>query len=112
MAKASFNIHTTGDKDKAYRTVINVWLKASPENFDICRAIIKQNKYRQALLKDAFGGMAGCPKDLRLGLSLPHGLYYSFVGYERMHGREFMQEKDELVWFAKHFPQFVIAERI
>jgi hypothetical protein len=56
--------------------------------------------------------MAGCPKDLRLGLSLPHGLYYSFVGYERMHGREFMKEKDELVWFAKHFPQFVIAERI
>lgn len=112
MANASFNIHKTGDKEAAYRTVINVWLKSDPYNIDITKAIIKQNKYRRALLKDCYGGVGSIPQDMRLGLSLPHGLYYALQGYERMHGREFMREKSELVWFAKKFPQFVIAERI
>jgi len=112
MANATFNIHKTGDKEAAYRTVINVWLKSSPENFNLARALIKQNKRRQAQLKNPYGGTAFAPDDMRIGLSLPTSLYYTFVGYERLHGREFMKEKDELRWFAKHFPMFTICERI
>lgn len=112
MANATFNIHTTGDKEKAYRTVINVWLKSSPENVDICRQIIKQNKMRQAMLRDSYGRTEFAPDDLRIGLSLPHSLYYTFVGYERLHKREFMTTKEELRWFAKHFPQFCLIERV
>jgi hypothetical protein len=63
-------------------------------------------------MNDSYGGMKENPLDLRMGLSLPHGLYYSLLGYERLHGRNFMNTKKELIWFAKHFPQFVIAERI
>lgn len=102
----------TLDREKAYRAVINVWLKSSPENIAVTKAIIKQNKYRRASAQNTFGSMKGFEKDLRIGLSLPHGLYYSLVQYERMHDREFMQDKKDLWWFAKKFPQFTICERI
>jgi hypothetical protein len=112
MANATYHRHTTRDKETAYRTVINIWLRADKGNIDIARAIIKQNKFRQRLLNDAYGGAKENPLDMRIGLSLPHGLYYSLVGYERLHGRNFMTTKEEMVWFAKKFPQFVICERI
>lgn len=112
MAQASFNIHKTGDKEKAYRNVINVWLKSAPENVSLCTALIQQNKRRQAQLNDSYGRTKDFGDDMRIGLSLPTNLYYTLQGYERHHGREFMTTKEELRWFAKHFPQFVIAERI
>lgn len=110
--KATFETGKTQDKVSAYRQVINMWLRANKENIDTTRAIIKQNKFRKAMMKDAYGGVAENPLDMRIGLSLPHGLYYSLQGYERLHKREFMTTKDELVWFAKNFPQFVVCERI
>lgn len=100
------------DKEAAYRKVINMWLRSSPENVDTTRAIIKQNKFRKAMMKDPYGGTAENPMDMRIGLSLPHGLYYSLQGYERLHNRQFMNTKEELVWFARKFPQFVVCERI
>lgn len=112
MAQASFNIHKTGDKEAAYRTVINVWLKSAPENVGLCAALIRQNKDRQAALNDSYGRTTFAPDDMRIGLSLPTNLYYTLVGYERHHGREFLKTKEELRWFARKFPQFVIAERI
>lgn len=112
MANATFNIHKTGDKEAAYRSVINVWIKSSPENFNLVKALIKQNKRRQVMLRDAYGRTAFAGDDMRIGLSLPTNLYYTLVAYERMHGREFMKTKEELRWFARKFPQFVICERI
>ena len=110
--RATFHTGKTQDKVSAYRRVINTWLRADPENFDTTRAIIKQNKFRKQMLKNPYGGTEENPLDMRIGLSLPHGLYYSLQGYERLHGREFMNTKKELLFFAKHFPQFVVAERI
>jgi len=112
MANATFNIHTTGDREKAYRTVINVWLRSSPENFDLMRQLIKQNKRRQAQLRNSYGSTAFAPDDLRIGLSIPTNLYYTLQGYERLHGREFLTTKEELHFWFKHFPQFCIAERL
>lgn len=105
-------IVTTRDRETAYRNVINMWLKASPDNIRYCEAIIAQNRMRRALLHDDFGGMKQNPKDMALGLSLPIDLYYLLDKYEQMHGRRFMQDKKDLIWFGKHFPQFVVPKKI
>lgn len=108
----------TNNKEEAYKQVINLWLRESPENFDVCTQVVAQNKARQAELSNGYGCTKGNPKDLRIGLSLPVGLYYTLVKYERMQNEwrekkvEFMQDKDDLYWFMKHFPQFCIAERV
>lgn len=106
------------NREDAYRQVINLWLRESPENFDVCSKIVAQNKIRQSELNNSYGSAIGNPNDLRIGLSLPAGLYYTLVKYERMQNGwrdnkvEFMQDKDDLYWFMKHFPQFCVAERI
>ena len=106
------------NRKEAYDQAINLWLKESPENFDTCMKVIYQNKQRQSEMRDIHGGSRDNPKDLRIGLSLPLGLYYTLVGYERMQNEwrdkkvEFMSTKEDLVWFSKNYPQFVIVERI
>lgn len=105
-------IKTTESKERAYRDVINLWLKSDPENIRICMAVIKQNKERKANMRDVYGSSKQHPKDLRVGLSLPPGLYYTLLHFERMHNRKFMDTKEDFHWFAKHFPQFCIIERV
>lgn len=106
------NWHKTNDREEAYRAMINMWLKADPVNVIVCKAIIEQNKQRKKEAHNSFGGARYSPKDLRVGLSLPPGLYYALLKLERFHGREFMKDKKDLWWFAKKFPQFTVAERI
>ena len=102
----------TRDRETAYRAVINTWLKASPANITDMQRIIIQNKRRKAMMRDSFGSSRHHPKDLRAGLSIPHGLYYTLVNFERMHNGKFLKDKADFIWFAKKFPQFCIAERI
>lgn len=102
----------TNDREEAYRFAINTWLKASPENISVCKKVIEQNKQRRDDSANIFGASKYNPKDFRLGISLPPGLYYVLLKLERFHGREFMKDKKDLWWFAKRFPQFCICERI
>ena len=102
----------TRDRETAYRAVVNTWLKANPENTQYCGQVIQQNRERKLLNSDEFGSMNEFPDDVRIGLSIPVGLYYVLLKFERMHGREFMKDKKDLRWFAKKFPQFCIVERI
>jgi len=74
--------------------------------------VIAQNKIRRSKLNDKFGGTRNNPQDMRIGLSLPVGMYYALLHFERMHNRGFMENKNELTWFAKKFPQFVVPEKI
>lgn len=92
--------------------MINMWLKAAPENVAVCKAIIEQNKERRRVAYSEYGESKEHPKDLRLGISLPPGLYYALLKLERFHNREFLETKKDLWWFARKFPQFTIAERI
>jgi hypothetical protein len=91
-----------------------MWLKADPKNIQYCREIIAQNKKRRAMLDNEFGAMTKCPKDMRLGLSIPTDLYYLLDQYERMHGdeRKFLESNEDFTFFAKHFPQFVVPSRV
>ena len=89
-----------------------MWLRADPENVKVCYAVIEQNRVRRQELQNSSGKSKGNPKDLRLGLSLPPGLYYILKNLEKFHGREFMRDKKDLYWFARKFPQFTISERI
>jgi hypothetical protein len=102
----------TNDREEAYRTAINLWLKSNPENVAICKAVIEQNKTRRETADNIYGASKTNPKDFRMGLSLPPGLYYVLLKLERFHGREFMKDKKDLWWFAHKFPQFTICERI
>ena len=105
-------VKTRDNKEQAYRDVINWWLKSDPDNIQICRAVILQNRERKAKMRDMYGSSKDYPKDLRAGLSLPPGLYFMLLHFERMHGRKFMDTKEDFYWFAKKFPQFCIMERI
>lgn len=102
----------TNNREDAYKAVINTWLKASPDNVDYCMAVINQNKLRRASMSDCYGSSNENPDDLRIGLSLPIDLYYILNNFEKMHGQKFMDSKADLRWFAKHFKQFCIIERI
>lgn len=107
--------HKTKDREEAYRNAINLWLSSKPfpgeaSNISVCKGIIEQNKERRKNLRNVSGTMLG--EDLRLGVSLPPGLYYVLSNIERQHGREFLKDKSDLRWFARRFPQFCIYERI
>lgn len=105
----------TKDREEAYRHAINMWLKASPlpgepSNLAVCKAVIEQNKNRRAGLANCYG--ATKTDALRIGVSLPPGLYYVLLKLERFHGNEFMKDKHDLRWFGRKFPQFCVMERI
>ena len=107
--------HRTGvtrDREKAYTAVINEYIKSSPEHWDEVYRVIQQNKERKQGMKDDFGSTQAYPDDIRVGLSIPPGLFYFMQNYERMHDREFLQTKEDLRWFARKFPQFCIIRRI
>jgi hypothetical protein len=105
----------TSDREEAYKQAINMWLRMAPlpgepSNMVVCKAVIEQNKKRKARIDNTFGESQG--GNMRIGVSLPPGLYYTLQSLERFHGREFMKDKKDLRWFARKFPQFTIMERI
>jgi hypothetical protein len=105
----------TKDREEAYRNAINMWLKCAPlfgepKNIDVCTAVIEQNKARRYEINNSFG--ESDEGAMRIGISLPPGLYYTLSKLEKFHGREFMKDKEDLRWFARKFPQFCIWERI
>jgi hypothetical protein len=102
----------TKDREEAYRNMMNVWLQNSPQNQAVLQAIIIQNKERGKNLSSVYGASTEHPKDLRIGVSLPPGLYYCLLNLERQHGNTFLETKKDLWWFARKFPQFCIMERI
>jgi hypothetical protein len=104
--------HKTKDREEAYRNAINIWLKANPDNQVVCKQVIEQNKFRRNESYNVYGGTRDNPKDLRIGISLPPGLYYTLLNLEKFHGNEFMKDKQDLHWFARKFPQFTIMQRI
>ena len=112
LNKQAHKMGVTKDREKAYRQVINTWLKASTENFNYAAQVIQQNKERKLKMNNPFGGMKETPKDIRIGLSIPVGLYYTLDKFEKMHEGEFLKTKADLRWFAKKFPEFCIIERV
>lgn len=124
------------NKDKAFRAVINTWLKDRSRycnqcgtrvedmtngiccddqligtNWDFCKAIIEQNKdIRESRIND-FGSNE--KKNLRFGVSIPASLYYSLNEFKKMHNLPALfNEKGEMEWFAKEFPVFRTCKRV
>lgn len=107
----------TRDRETAYKSVINTWLKANPENLKYCAEVIEENKLSRALQANEFGAAKENPHDLRRGLRLPEGLYYTLDNFEKMHSEEgedrrFLKTKEDFYWFMKHFPQFCVVDRV
>lgn len=107
----------TLDREAAYRAVINTWLKANPQNIQYCGEVIEENKMARVLQSNEFGTAKDLPMDLRRGLRIPEGLYYTLDQFERLHSEEgedrrFLATKQDFYWFMKTFPQFSVAERI
>ncbi len=111
LSKADHRKGTTRDREKAYRQVINTWLKI-PENFDYAAQVIQQNKERKLKMNDPFGGTKENPKDVRATLSIPTGLYYTLQKFEQMHEGKFLKNKEDSRWFSRKFPEFSICDRI
>lgn len=107
----------TRDRETAYRAVINMWLKANPDNFNYCMEVIKANQLKKAMQSCEYGSSKEHPDDLRVCLNIPQGLYYTLQKFEQMHAEEgeirgFLTSKEDSWWFAKHFPQFCCVERV
>jgi len=124
----------TNNKEKAFRAVINTWLKdktvycnacgkdfsgdpnccEEPQigrNMDHCMGVIKQNKMIRETRANDFASTSD--KTLRLGVSIPPGLYTLLDNFKTMNGKpKLFREDGELNWFMKTFPQFRTANRV
>jgi hypothetical protein len=127
----------TTDRKEAYKALINTGLKDTqaycnncgkkhPEklriipccedpqvgdNADHTRAVVKQNEFIRETRKNEFASDGG--RNFRWGLSLPAWMYQALDTYESQHGdgRRFLKTRDDMIWFAKNFPQFAIPAR-
>lgn len=124
----------TPNKELAFHAVINTWLKDrtlycnqcgevykedkpaccdNPQvgrNFDHCYGLIKQNKEMAKSRLNDFGSNED--KNLRWGLSLPPSLFNVLDNFKTMNGQpKLFEEKGELTWFMKKFPQFKTCNR-
>ncbi len=127
----------TADKELAFRAIINTWLKDKTRycvqcgkttfemedgkccddqlvgnNWQICEAIIEQNKDIRETRKNDFGSTKD--KTIRWGVSLPTSLFYTIDRWKRANcqGVGLFTEKGEMEWFAKRFPVFKTCTRI
>lgn len=127
-------IKTTNKKD-AYIALINTLLKdntmycnncgmtyrasigepccENPEigtNADVLRAVVLQVRE----IKDTRGNdfAANKSKTMRWGLQLPPFIYKALKDYEEKHNRKFLKDNNEIVWFARNFPQFAIPKTL
>ena len=125
----------TDKRDEAIHAIINVWLKdktpycnncnenypgeyfpccENPQvgrNMDHCRGLINQNKEFQKTRLNSYASTAD--KTLRWGASLPPRLYLYLNSYCKENGEDgLFNEKYDVIWFAKKFPQFAIPERL
>lgn len=123
------------DRAEALHAVINMWLKDPTKycnncnqdymddwehccedpfitnNANVTSLIIKQNKEFQKSRGNAFASTQS--KDLRWGLSMPQRLLQYLENYVRTNGeKSLFNEKYNVNWFCRKFPQFSIPERI
>lgn len=125
----------TANKEKAFKTVINIWLKdqrlycnwcgeifgqvpfpccENPQvgrNLDHCRGVIEENK---ALRKELDNEMAMTPSmNIRYGINMPPALFNVLEAYCKIHGdKGLFAEKADLRWFMKKFPMFMVGSRV
>ena len=126
-------IKTTNKKD-AYTALINTLLKDPTQycsecgtpfhrgmpkcceeaqigtNMEICSAIIAQVREARETRQNAFASTKN--KSLRWGISLPAFIYEGLRDYEAKHHRKFLDKTEDIVWFARNFPQFAIPKAI
>ena len=124
----------TNNKEKAFRAVINTWLKdktmycnycgatfidnpnccENPQigrNIDHCMGIIKQNEIIRKTRLNDFSSTED--KSLRFGVSIPPSLYMLLDNFKTMNGKpKLFREDGELNWFMRKFPQFSTATRV
>jgi len=123
------------DRKKFLHAIINTWLKDTrmycnncaadfkPElkkccedsqigdNYSICKAVVEQNKMVKSTRVNSFASTSD--KTLRWGVSLPLGLYQALERLCKKHDNlGLFNEKYDVSWFAKNFPQFAIPEKI
>ncbi len=76
---------------------------------------LENNKQRRALLADEKLGIVKEDKHssdpMRVAFSIPKKLYSALETLMANSGNKFLETKNERIWFAKHYPQFLIPEK-
>lgn len=81
------------------------YIEQYPEEYE---QFMKQLEYRRAIANDKRLGKVSNEKELRVGLSLPERLMRVFQYVLKEGEKRFGEEKGEMKWFAKKFPQFLL----
>lgn len=125
----------TANRREAYQAIINMALKDNrvycntcgntynPEaqlpcceepqigtNADFAQICIKEVKDIKSALNNDYAAFSD--KSMRWGLKLPPFLYQLLDEYERKYDRKFISNNEDIVWFAKNFPQFCIPNKL
>lgn len=81
------------------------YIENYPEEYN---AFLKDLEYRRAIANDKRLGKVSGDKELRVGLSIPRRLIDTFQYILKGDEKQFGNEKGEMKWFAKKFPQFLL----
>lgn len=126
----------TYDREKAYRALINEWLKDKRKYCNNCddefilefmpccedpqisnnsghtTAVIQVIKMIKETRDNKFASTKD--KSIRWGVSLPPRLYRFLDNYEKKleEGNRLFKTNEDMRWFAKTFPVFAVAEKI
>jgi len=89
------------------KDVVESYIKKYPDEYE---SFLRQHIYRKAIMNDKNFGIVKGEKsgELRVGLSMPQRIHDTFAYVLKGEEKPFGEEKGEMKWFAKKFPQFLL----
>ena len=89
------------------KDVVDSYIKNYPEDYE---EFLRQHAYRKAMMDDRNFGVVKGEKagELRVGLSMPQRIHDTLSYVLKGDEKPFGEEKGEMKWFAKKFPQFLL----
>jgi len=87
------------------KDVVESYIKKYPDEYE---SFLRQHIYRKAIMKDRNFGRVEKSGELRVGLSMPQRIHDTFAYVLKGDEKPFGEEKGEMKWFAKKFPQFLL----
>lgn len=97
-------------RQKFIKDVVDSYIKNYPDEYE---EFLRHLAYRKALLLDKNFGVVKGEKsgEMRVGLSMPQRIHDTFAYVLKGEEKPFGEEKGEMKWFAKKFPQFLLPSK-
>lgn len=85
--------------------IVENWKKNYPDEYKNWLNFIE---WKRSAMKDKFGSV---DKEIRKGVSVPNRLYNQIIYVlDGINEPFFLEQKGEMKWFIKKFPEFLISE--